>query len=189
MFSKTEIYNISNLLSFLRLLSAIPLWFLLSESKNYNTLYIILVISLFALVSDFLDGFFARKFKQITEVGKIIDPIADKVVTGVVVIKLFLLKEIPEYLFYMIIGRDIIIFLGGIFLSTKIGKVLPSNMIGKITVCVLALLLLMIILNFDKSGLVFQAVFFSTLILIIVSFIAYLFRAFEFIKKKKYESV
>ncbi len=187
MFSKTEIFNISNLLSFLRLLSAIPLWLLLDDFRNDKIL--VLTITLFALVSDFLDGFFARKFKQITDFGKMIDPLADKIVTGVVVIKFFILKEIPEYLFYMIIGRDIVIFLGGMFLSAKIGKVLPSNMIGKITVCVLALLLVMIILNFEKGSFVYRAVFYSTLILIVVSFIAYLVRAFEFINKRKYESV
>ena len=189
MFSKTEIFNISNFLSFLRLTLSIPLWFLLNDFRNDKTLYTVLIIAVFALASDFLDGFFARKFKLITDFGKMIDPLADKIVTGVVVIKLFILKEIPEYLFYMIISRDIIIFIGGIILSVKIGKVFPSNMIGKITVCVLALLLVMIILSIEKSSLVYRSVFYSTLILIVVSFIAYIIRAFEFINKKKYESV
>jgi phosphatidylglycerophosphate synthase len=89
----------------------------------------------------------------------------------------------------MVIGRDILIFLGGLFLTTKIGKVLPSNMIGKITICILSLLLIFIIIQIDKDSIIFQAVYFITLILLVVSFVAYLIRAFEFINKKKYESV
>jgi len=62
-------------------------------------------------------------------------------------------------------------------------------MLGKITVTVLAFLLLLIILNYDQSNLIFKIIYFSTLILIIASFIAYIVRAIEFIKKKEYGSV
>lgn len=185
--SKKEIFNISNSLSFFRLLLAIPLWFLLEDLESNNSKIIIIAISVAAIISDFLDGYLARKLNQITEAGKIIDPLADKVVTGAVVIKLFLLEQLPASIFYIIISRDILIFLGGIILSAKLGKVLPSNMLGKIAVTVLALLLLLIILNFDRTSLIFKAIYLSTLGLIIASFIAYIIRAVEFINQKNYE--
>jgi CDP-diacylglycerol--glycerol-3-phosphate 3-phosphatidyltransferase len=184
-----KIFNLSNSLSFFRLLLAIPLWFLLEDFEGSTTRIFILVISLAAIISDFLDGYLARKFNQITEAGKVIDPLADKVVTGAVVIKLFLMDQLPSSIFYMIISRDILIFLGGILLSAKLGKVLPSNMLGKITVTVLALLLLLIILNFDRTSLFFKSIYISTLGLIIASFIGYIIRASEFIRQKRYESV
>lgn len=187
--SKKELFNISNFLSFFRLLLAIPLWFLLEDLENSTVRNAIILIAFAAILSDFLDGYFARKLNQITETGKIIDPLADKVITGVVVLKLFIIGELTPFFFYMIIGRDLLIFLGGIILSAKLGKVLPSNMLGKITVTVLAFLILLIILNFDRNSLIFKSVYLSTLGLIIASFIGYIIRAFEFIRQKRYESV
>ncbi len=189
MFNNDKTFTVSNLLSLIRLLSAFPLWFLFDSLENINSRYTILAFAFLGIATDYLDGYLARKYNQVSEFGKIIDPTADKVLVGVVVIKLFILEEIPDYFFYMVIGRDILIFLGGIFLTTKIGKVLPSNMIGKITVSVLSLFLILVIIQIDKSNLIFQAVYLSTLILIVVSFVVYLIRAFEFINKKKYESV
>jgi len=137
------------------------------------------------MLSDYLDGYLARKYNEVTEAGKIIDPIADKIVVGIVVLKLFLINEIPDYFFFMVIGRDILIFLGGLFISAKIKKVLPSNYIGKVTVTVLAFLLILIILQIDKSTLIFQLIYYITVALIIISFIVYLIRAVEFLNKEK----
>ncbi len=188
-FSKKEIFTISNLLSFIRLLIALPLWFLLDEIGNTNAGLTVVILAVVAIITDYLDGYIARKRNEITEVGKIIDPIADKIVVAVVVIKLLVLGRIPSYFFFIVLGRDILIFLGGIILSSKLGKVLPSNMLGKITVTVLAFLLLLIILDFDQNNLTYKIIYFSTLLLIIASFIAYIIRAIEFIKKKEYGSV
>lgn len=184
-----NLYTLSNFLSLIRLLSAFPMWFLLDNLENINTRYAILALIFLCMATDYLDGYFARKYNQISEAGKIIDPVADKVLVGVVVIKLFIMGEIPEYFFYIVIGRDLLIFFGGILITAKIGKVLPSNMIGKITVTILSLLLILVIMQVDKSSLIFQSFYFSTLILIVISFITYLIRAIEFMNKKKYESV
>ena len=189
MFNDKKTFTVSNLLSLIRLMSAFPMWFLFNNLEDISIRYAIVGISFFDIATDYLDGYFARKYNQVTEFGKILDPVADKIVVGVVVIKLFIMNELPDYFFYMVIGRDILIFLGGIFLTRKLGRVLPSNMIGKITVTVLALLLILIILQIDRNSISFQIVYFTTIILIVVSFIAYLIRAFEFINKKKYESV
>ena len=189
MFSQKEIFTISNFLSFIRLLIALPLWFLLDDIGSSNASLTVIILAVVAIISDYLDGYFARKRDEVTEVGKIIDPIADKVVVAVVAIKLFVLGRIPQYFFFIVVGRDILIFLGGIIISSKLGKVLPSNMLGKVTVTVLAFLLLLIISDFDQSNLVFKMIYFSTLLLIIASFIAYIIRAIEFIKKKEYGPV
>ena len=184
MYSKKEIFTISNFLSFIRLLIAFPLWFLLDDTGKEDSTLLVIILALVAIITDFLDGYIARKRNEITEIGKTIDPIADKSVVGVVVVKLFLTGKIPEYFFYIVLGRDVLIFLGGIVLSTKLRKVLPSNMLGKITVTILAFLLLLIILNYDQNNLFFKGIYFSTLLLIIVSFVAYVIRAIEFVKQK-----
>ncbi len=61
--------------------------------------YITFALCVFAAATDMLDGYLARKLNQVTEVGKIIDPLADKAAMAVIVVKLFLIGEISYFLF------------------------------------------------------------------------------------------
>ena len=182
-----ELLNISNLLSLLRLFLAVPLWLLLGNF--YENRLIVFALCILALVTDLMDGYLARKLNQITEMGKIIDPLADKIGIASVVIKLFMIGQIPGYYFWMIIIRDVLIFTGGIFVSRKIGKVLPSNMLGKITVLSVGFVILFILLNVDRSLIIFKLFYGVSLVLIVASFFGYVIRALEFLRKKNYESV
>ena len=132
-----------------------------------------------------LDGFLARKRNEVTELGKIIDPLADKVAIGAVVIKLFLIGQIPLYYFAAIIGRDLLIFTGGIFVANKLGKVLPSNALGKVTVIIIGLVILMIILNINRDNAFFLIIYWLSILMMAVSLFGYIYRANEFIKRKK----
>lgn len=184
-----KIFTISNAISFLRLLLVIPLWFLLDHYESQAIRYITFVLCLFAAATDILDGYLARKFNQITELGKIIDPLADKAAMAVIVIKLFAIGEINTFYFLSIIIRDILIFLGGIYVSKKLGRVLPSNKLGKITVLNIGLVVLFILLGYHKDNFIFDLFYYSSLVLIFLSFIAYVIRAREFLLKKANESI
>lgn len=142
-----------------------------------------------AAFTDILDGWLARKRNEVTEAGKIIDPLADKILMGLIVIRLFMLEEIPAYYFFMILGRDIIIFLGGIFVSKKLGRVLPSNMLGKLTVIIIGIVILLVILQVNRSSLIFLSIYSLSIILIVVSLIAYIVRAIEFLKQNKHGAI
>jgi CDP-diacylglycerol--glycerol-3-phosphate 3-phosphatidyltransferase len=144
--------------------------------------YYTFALCLFAAGTDILDGFLARKFNQVTEFGKIIDPLADKVAVGIIIVKLYLMGEIPLYYFLMIIGRDLLIFLAGILLSLKIGKVLPSNALGKITVIIIGIMILLIILQVSRKEILFLSFYSLSMVLIFISLIAYSIRAHEFLK-------
>ena len=183
MFELKEIYTKSNLLSLFRLLLAIPLWILLDDFETNR--YLVFGLCLFAAFTDILDGYIARKFNEVTEFGKIIDPLGDKIAMAAVVIKLFLIGEIPPLYFYLIIGRDSLIFLGGLFVSKKIGMVLPSNMLGKITVLSIGTVLLFILLGFNKENLVYLIFYYLSIVLIFASFSGYIIRAAEFMKRNR----
>lgn len=187
-FSHKDIFTISNAISLLRLLLVIPFWFLLNHFDSQNVRYVTFVLCLFAASTDMLDGYLARKLNQVTEVGKIIDPLADKAAMALIVIKLYLIGEISGFYFYSIILRDLLIFVGGIYVTSRINKVLPSNRIGKITVLNIGIVILFTIIGI-KDNLIFQIFYYSSIILIFVSFIAYLIRAKEFIDRKNHESV
>ncbi len=182
-FTKKEILTLSNALSFSRLLMAIPLWILLDNFTGNSNRGILIAICLLAALSDILDGYFARKRNEVTEVGKIIDPLADKVIVGIVIIKLYIIGLIHLYYFLMILGRDAAIFLGGIYVSKKLGRVLPSNILGKVTVIVISIVIILILFNIQRTSLVFSAFYYSSIFLIFVSLYGYIVRAKEFLNK------
>lgn len=188
-YSIEEIATPSNFLSLFRLVLAVPLWYLFDYLGVSGMRFIIFSVCVFAAFTDILDGYLARKQNQVTEFGKIIDPLADKAAMAAIIIKLFLIGEIPLYYFLMIILRDILIFLGGIFVSQKIGRVLPSNVLGKITVINIGIVILLIVLGISHDSIFYLLLYGLSIILIFVSFIAYIIRAVEFLNRKKYESV
>ena len=189
MYKKNEIYTISNLLSFLRLLMAIPFWILIGNINESGVRSIVAVLALIGALTDWLDGYVARKRNEVTELGKIIDPLADKITIGAIIIRLYMVGEIPEYYFFLIVGRDVLIFIGGIIVSKIIGKILPSNILGKITVSVIGMVILLIFLEVSRNSYLFLFFFYGSIILIIVSFIAYIYRAVEYIKKENNNGV
>ena len=182
--SKNDI-TISNGLSLLRLLLAIPFWILLSNFRDADTRVLLVLLGVVVVFTDWADGFFARKLKQVTEIGKIIDPLADKVCAGVIIYKLYLIGEIPSIFFSILIGRDILIFVGGMVLTRYLGKVLPSNFLGKITVTFIAIYVFMILFSVSKNSYSYMFVYYLIIFLSFLSLIAYAIRAIEFIKKKK----
>lgn len=173
----------SNLLSLLRLLLFIPLWILFDNIDSGYNRTIIISLCWFAALTDVLDGYLARKFNEVTEMGKIIDPLADKIIIGTVVIKLFLLGQVPNYYFWMILGRDVLIFTGGIIISKKLQKVLPSNVLGKLTVVSIGLVLFFIIAQINRSGLFFKGLYLLSILLIFASLFGYAIRSIEFIRQ------
>lgn len=179
----------SNLISLLRLLLSIPLWILFDNIDNGYNRVIIISLCWFAALTDVLDGFLARKFNEVSEMGKIIDPLADKIVIGTIVIKLFLTGQIPHYYFWIILGRDALIFIGGIIISKKLRRVLPSNVLGKLTVTSIGLVLFFIIMQVNRTALYFKGLYLLSIILSIASLIGYAVRSIEFIRQEKNESV
>jgi CDP-diacylglycerol--glycerol-3-phosphate 3-phosphatidyltransferase len=184
-FERNQIFTISNALSFFRLLLVFPVWFSLNNFQDETYRILTFILCIVAAITDYLDGYVARKRNEITEIGKIIDPLADKILVAVLTIKLYLIGELSSYFLLIILLRDVIIFLGGILISLKLKKVLPSNLLGKITVTVIGVVFLLVILGFSKRSVVFLTFYYSSILLIYGSLIGYLIRALEFLKKNK----
>lgn len=140
---KNKIIIVPNLLSISRIVLA-PLLFL--AIKDHNLLWIAM-LTLWAMFSDFLDGFLARKWQQISKTGKILDPLADKTCLAAAALALGIYGDLPVSLLAIILIRDIIIALLGITIIKKIKMVPVSNIIGKITVVILSLSMLVYILQ------------------------------------------
>ncbi len=182
--SISKITTLSNYISFSRILLAIPIFYYVSKIEVIpNARIILIALYIIAYITDILDGYFARKNNEITELGKIIDPLADKILVILIVTYLYIYKIIPEYYFWIIIFRDLLIFIGGIFVSNKIGKVLPSNYLGKGTVFTIGLFIIVATLDLDKNNFIYLILLYGSIVLSISSVISYGSRAFKEIKR------
>ncbi len=102
--------NIANKLTLLRVvLVPVFIYFLLNSSVSSTYNYIALGIFCIASFTDFLDGYLARKLNLITNFGKFMDPIADKILVNSAIIALLFLQEIGPVVTIIIICRELII--------------------------------------------------------------------------------
>tara|TARA_Y100001970_G_C14156869_1_gene816082 strand:- start:997 stop:1605 length:609 start_codon:yes stop_codon:yes gene_type:complete len=109
----------ANILTFFRIIASliIPIgyWLIINFSKNTNEeIFFLFLLTLFILasISDFLDGFLARKWNQESDIGKILDPIADKLLVIISLIILIISFEENPIIFFssiLIIFREILI--------------------------------------------------------------------------------
>ena len=123
--------NIPNILTILRVIS-VPFFvaFLLHESQLSR--FIAFVLFALASITDLVDGYLARKWNQETELGKFLDPLADKsLVIGALITFLFLSVQVTVWMVFCIIGRDFLITILR-FVAKSRGKSLRTSMFGKI---------------------------------------------------------
>ncbi|RMG68281.1 MAG: CDP-alcohol phosphatidyltransferase family protein [Calditrichaeota bacterium] len=142
-FQRGRILTLSNALSFLRLLLAFYLYSLIAQRRVEEALIWIAL----AIFSDFADGFLARRLNQISELGKILDPLADKLCIGLCSVALYFHFGLPLWVVVVLIGRDILIVLGALVMMRSTHVVAPSQMAGKIAVTVMSALLLSYLLE------------------------------------------
>ncbi len=150
--SKTgPVINLPNLLSFARL-GLLPVFLLLLTLESTTARMWAYILGLFGLVSDVLDGFFARRLNQVTEFGKILDPISDKIIVVAIAIFAVLEKDFPLWLAVLILGRDILIVFLALIWKNKLTFVPTSNLIGKLAALVVAVTLLAYVFDFHSAA-------------------------------------
>jgi len=172
------------------LLLFVPFLYLFNNySSDQNARIYILILIIVAFISDLLDGYVARKINSISELGKIIDPLADKILVALIIINLYFLNEIPVFYFWIVISRDICIFIGGIIVSKKIGKVLSSNLLGKLTVLSIGIFIIATLLNSNHFDIFYKLILVISCALCVTSLIGYLMRAIEMIKWNNNENI
>lgn len=169
-----KVFTFSNLISFSRFFIAFPVVFLhYKNNLSYNWLTIALII--YAGISDYLDGLVARKTNTISEVGKVIDPISDKLCAVILFIYTVWLGWVPLWFLLINVARDTIIMIGSSFIKIKYGKVAMSTMSGKVYVNVLALYWIAVFF-FREETQVHNYLLITATIIMVISFVAYLLR-------------
>ncbi len=138
--------NIANKLTLLRIILIVPFIIILLWGAN-NFMYRLIAFVIFSVASltDFLDGYLARKFNLITNFGKLMDPLADKILVLSSLMVFIQLNYVPAWMVIVIITRDFLI--NGIrSLAASKGKVIAAGNLGKIKTTTQMIAILIIIL-------------------------------------------
>ena len=137
-------FYVSNLLSIIRL-GLTPFLFRSIIRESHLTA---LIIGGLAILTDMLDGYFARRLDQRTNLGKILDPIADKAIISAVIIALIWSdSSFPLWAFVVVIIRDVLIVVANIFLFHRTQIIGKSDVWGKCTTFFLATALVLYLLT------------------------------------------
>ncbi|HEY8560990.1 MAG TPA: CDP-alcohol phosphatidyltransferase family protein [Pyrinomonadaceae bacterium] len=187
----SNVLTIPNLLTCLRM-ALIPVFAsLLFYGYNGWALFVFLV----AGVSDGIDGFVARRFNQESELGTIIDPIADKLLMTVAFVVLSLRNVLPETRFLPIpfwvtaavIGRDILIVTvaGAINVMTGFHGFKPSWLGKASTFVQVVAVVLILIAAYTNYSFYLPTVYFIVVLLAVVSGIHYIFHVAKLMKEEE----
>ena len=120
---------IPNLISLIRISLVIPTVLNLLSGQYVFALILFTIAS----ISDAIDGFLARFFEWQTDLGKILDPVADKSLMIGSITALWLNEIVPLSIFVIFVLRDLLILLGAVFEMSITEKTPSPNLIGKIT--------------------------------------------------------
>jgi CDP-diacylglycerol--glycerol-3-phosphate 3-phosphatidyltransferase len=151
--------NLANKLTILRLilipvfyifLTPFPLW--LSSKVQWidisysMSIYVATSIFIFAAITDKLDGYIARRYNQVTEFGKLFDPLADKLMITAAIIALVDLNLIPAWIAIIIVGREFMVTLIRIMASGR-GVDLSADGYGKIKMVLQVAAIIVVLLH------------------------------------------
>jgi CDP-diacylglycerol--glycerol-3-phosphate 3-phosphatidyltransferase len=146
--------NLPNQLTILRLLLTVP--FVAALSLQFpGAKLLALILFTAASATDYADGYIARKFKLITDFGRLMDPLVDKIMTMSAFVCLVSLGSVPAWAVIIILSREFLIT--GLRLMAAVrGKVLPAERLGKfktvsqIVTILYCLILVAVVEEFDR---------------------------------------
>lgn len=177
--------NLANKLTLLRVL-LIPffIFFLMTDICGEGGKWIALAIFIIASLTDFLDGQIARKMNMITNFGKFMDPLADKLLVCSAMICFVELQRMPGWVCIVIIAREFIIS-GFRLIAAEQGRVIAAGWWGKFKTAFQMFFVILMIVNIESLTLVTNILMYIALALTIISMIDYLAKNKDIMKDVK----
>ena len=150
--------------------------FLLTGWGGDANRYISLVLFVAASVTDWFDGYLARKNNLVTNFGKFMDPLADKLLVCSAMICMIELNRLPAWFVIIIIGREFIIS-GFRLIAAENGIVIAANYWGKFKTASQMIMIILLILHFDGIFVALEQIFiWLSLALTVISLITYIWQ-------------
>jgi CDP-diacylglycerol--glycerol-3-phosphate 3-phosphatidyltransferase len=129
MSKRREIFNLPNSITLARI-SVVPFLFILLMSPGPFWSLVLAALFVLASITDYLDGFIARKYNMITTMGKFLDPLADKLIVNSAMILMIPIGRIDAWIVVIIIMRDLIVDSIRSIASSE-GIYIQASLIGK----------------------------------------------------------
>ena len=179
--------NLPNKLTIFRVI-LIPffVFFMLAPYFPDNGKYIAVAIFIIASLTDMLDGKIARKYNLVTNFGKFMDPLADKLLVCSAMICLVATGQLASWIVIIIISREFIIS-GFRLIAADNGIVIAASYWGKFKTVFQMLMIIVLILDIQNAGFQVLGVILTyvALILTVVSFIDYIVKNKQVLKEQK----
>ncbi|MCI8477212.1 MAG: CDP-alcohol phosphatidyltransferase family protein [Oscillospiraceae bacterium] len=172
--------NVPNLLSLFRL-ALVPVFSVVFFSPLPNTRCWAAGIYALAFLTDIADGWIARHFHQITRLGRILDPLADKLMTFAVILCIAAAGIIPLWAVLLFFVKEAIMGLGALSMYHKVADVIPSNWLGKLSTGVFFVVCAALVLLPNIPRHYATALITAALALTIAAFFSYLYQYFKII--------
>ena len=180
--------NLPNKLTVLRVIM-IPFFvaaLLYDGGANQNMRYVAAALFIIASLTDMLDGKIARKYNLVTNFGKFMDPLADKLLVCSALICMIELRELPAWMVIIIISREFIIS-GFRLIAADNGIVIAASYWGKFKTVFQMLMVIVLILNIPNSffAVLGTVLTYIALALTVVSLIDYIAKNKNVLKEQK----
>lgn len=179
--------NLPNKLTLFRVI-LIPffVFFLLAPYFEEYGNYIAVAIFIVASITDFLDGKIARKYHLVTNFGKFMDPLADKLLVSSALICLVALNKIPAWIVIVIIAREFIIS-GFRLVAADNGVVIAASYWGKFKTAFQMVTVIVLILNIpgEVFAVIGTVLIYISLVLTVISLIDYIAKNKDVLKDQK----
>lgn len=166
-----------NILTLSRLVLVVPVSYLILTDGPLSWLFALVII---AIATDWFDGRLARWSHSVSEWGKVLDPMVDKIGAGAVVLALFITGWLPGWFVMILVVRDLLILLGGLVLARKTGRIVVSMWSGKVAVSAVAVTVLAALLQADPPVMTFCILVTSALL--VYSYLRYMVRYFRLLR-------
>ena len=162
------------------------LFFLLTDYAGNCSKWIAVIVFILASLTDFLDGHIARKYNLVTNFGKFMDPLADKLLVSSAMIALVGMHRLSSIVAIIIIAREFIIS-GFRLVASDNGIVIAASYWGKFKTTFQMLMIIALILDFQNRyfQMLATALTYIALILTVVSLIDYIAKNKQVLKEQK----
>lgn len=178
---KKQILTIPNLLSLLRLCMIPLIIWLYCSQKNYALTAVVLVLS---GITDTVDGFIARRFNMVTDIGKALDPIADKLTQASVMFCLLTRFQMMLIPLLLLIFKELCNGIMSLVVIKKTGKVCGADWHGKVCTWLLYAMMFLHIVWFDIPREWSTVLISICVIMMTVSFGLYMIRNYKMLTKE-----
>ncbi len=169
--TKNKIITIPNLLSLARII-IIPfiVWTYFCLDNKYISIALIILSGL----TDIIDGYIARRFNMISNVGKILDPIADKLTQGTIIICLTLKYVWMRILVIVFVIKEVAMCILGIITIKKVGKIDGAKWYGKVNTVLLYIVMGILVLLPNINVIIANIMIIVSIISVVLSLVMYI---------------